>query len=95
VSGARRAIHPGESHRGVKSGSGWPAIIGGVETYRIVVKGRLSERFASAFCGMTLESRDGTTALVGDVADQSHLFGLLERVRSLGLELVRVEPGVK
>jgi hypothetical protein len=67
--------------------------IGGVETYRIVVKGRLSERFASAFCGMTLEVREGTTSLVGDVADQSQLFGLLERVRSLGLELVRVEPG--
>jgi len=28
---------------------------------------------------------------VGSVADQSHLFGLLERVRSLGLELLRVE----
>ena len=38
---------------------------------------------------------DGTTSLVGDVADQSQLFGLLERVRSLGLELVRVEPGAK
>ena len=68
--------------------------IRGVETYRIVVKGRLSERFASAFHGMTLEASDGTTSLVGEVADQSQLFGLLERVRSLGLELVRVEPGV-
>jgi hypothetical protein len=59
--------------------------------YRIVVRGRLSERFASGFAGMTVEPSDGTTALVGDVVDQSHLFGLLERVRSLGLELLRVE----
>ena len=73
--------------------SGGPddAIIGVVATYRIVVRGRLSERFASAFSGMSLEPCDGTTALVGSVADQSHLFGLLERVRSLGLELLRVE----
>jgi hypothetical protein len=59
--------------------------------YRIVVRGRLSDRFSSAFAGMTLEQGDRTTALVGPVADQSHLFGLLERVRSLGLDLVRVE----
>lgn len=59
--------------------------------YRIVVRGRLSERFSSAFAGMALVPCNGTTALVGAVADQSHLFGLLERVRSLGLELIRVE----
>jgi hypothetical protein len=61
-------------------------------SYRIVVRGRLSDRFASAFTGMTLESNGGTTALVGTVIDQSQLFGLLERVRSFGLELVSVEP---
>jgi hypothetical protein len=60
-------------------------------SYRIVVKGRLSQRFESAFSGMTLETGDGTTALVGPVRDQSHLFGVLERVRAFGLELVRVE----
>jgi hypothetical protein len=60
--------------------------------YRIVVRGRLSERFQSAFCGMTLHSQDGATALVGTLADQSHLFGLLEHIHSLGLELIRVEP---
>jgi hypothetical protein len=64
----------------------------GQTSYRIVVRGRLSDRFASAFAGMTLESNGGTTALVGTVIDQSQLFGLLERVRSFGLELVSVEP---
>lgn len=49
-------------------------------SYRIVVRGRLSDRFASAFAGMTLEANAGTTALVGTVVDQSQLFGLLERV---------------
>ena len=60
--------------------------------YRIVVRGGLSERFASAFGGMTLHVADGHTTLEGDLRDQSELFGVLERVRDLGLELVRVEP---
>jgi hypothetical protein len=60
-------------------------------TYRIVVRGRLSDRLAGAFSGMRLEACTGSTAIVGAVADQSHLFGVLERIRSLGLELVRLE----
>jgi hypothetical protein len=59
--------------------------------YRIVVRGRLTDRFGSAFAGLRLEPEDGSTALVGAISDQSHLFGVLERVRSLGLELLRVE----
>ena len=61
-------------------------------TYRIVVRGRLSDRLGSAFAGMALEPLEGATALVGVISDQSHLFGVLERVQSLGLELLRVEP---
>jgi hypothetical protein len=68
-----------------------PAMSTGATSYRIVVRGRLSDRFASAFAGMALEPRDGTTVLVGVLNDQSHLFGVLERIRSFGLELVRVE----
>jgi hypothetical protein len=59
---------------------------------RIVVRGRLSERFDSAFSGMRLETDGATTSLVGGIVDQSQLFGLLERIRSLGLELISVEP---
>jgi hypothetical protein len=64
-----------------------------VERYRIVVRGALSERFASAFEGMTLEPTNGSgmTVLVGDVRDQAQLYGLLDRVRDFGLELVAVE----
>jgi hypothetical protein len=60
--------------------------------YRIVVRGRLTDRLGSAFSGLELEQQEGATALVGVISDQSHLFGVLERVRSLGLELIRVEP---
>ena len=59
--------------------------------YRITVRGRLSERFALAFRGMTLERKPGETALVGMIADQGQLYGVLDRVRDFGLELVRLE----
>ena len=59
--------------------------------YRITVRGRLSERFASAFAGMTLERKPGETALVGVIADQGQLYGVLDRLRDFGLELVRLE----
>jgi hypothetical protein len=60
--------------------------------YQISVRGRLTERLGSAFAGMTMEPGAGQTALVGEIRDQSHLYGILDRVRSLGLELVSVEP---
>jgi hypothetical protein len=39
---------------------------------------------------MTLEPRPGQTALVGVVGDQAHLYGVLNRLRDLGIELVSV-----
>jgi hypothetical protein len=41
---------------------------------------------------MSLEPAPDLTVLVGEVRDQAHLFGLLDRGRDLGLELVAVEP---
>lgn len=60
--------------------------------YRIRIKGRLSDRFAQAFRGMRLVPEPNQTALLGIIEDQAHLFGILDRIRSLGLELVSVEP---
>jgi hypothetical protein len=60
--------------------------------YRIVLRGRLSDHFAAAFDGMTLELGPGQTVLVGDVRDQAHLYGLLDRLRDFGIELLSVEP---
>jgi hypothetical protein len=59
--------------------------------YRITVRGRLSDRFASAFEGMVLEAANGDTVLVGPIDDQGQLHGLLDRLRDFGLELVRLE----
>jgi hypothetical protein len=58
--------------------------------YEIVVKGELGPTVACAFEGMQLEARQGETAIVGDVADQAQLAGLLRRVSDLGLSLISV-----
>jgi hypothetical protein len=59
--------------------------------YRIVVRSELSDRYAVAFEGMELETKDGETILTGEVLDQPHLFGILERINGLGLELLSVQ----
>lgn len=60
--------------------------------YRIVLRGRLSQRFESAFDGMTMQCGPDQTVLVGDVRDQAHLYRLLDVVRDFGIELLVVEP---
>ena len=58
--------------------------------YRIVVRGRLSERYAVAFEGLELESGNGNTTMCGSFVDHAQLYGLLDRLRDLGIELVSV-----
>ena len=59
--------------------------------YRIRIEGRLSAQWQDWFDGMsvTLEA-DGTTLLSGPVPDQHALYGLLRKVRDLGLPLISV-----
>ena len=57
---------------------------------RITVHGRLSDRLAAAFDGMSLVRRRGATDLIGEITDQAQLHGLLSRIRDLGLELESV-----
>jgi hypothetical protein len=59
--------------------------------YRIVVRSELSNVYAVAFEGMEMESREGDTVLTGRMIDQPQLYGILERINGLGLELLSVE----
>jgi len=59
--------------------------------YRIVVRSELSERYAAAFEGMQMETKDGKTILIGEIIDQPHLFGILDRINGLGLQLLSVQ----
>lgn len=61
------------------------------KVYRIVMRGELSERYASAFEGMEMEAETGRTVLTGQVIDQTQLHGILDRIGSFGLELVSVQ----
>jgi hypothetical protein len=45
----------------------------------------------SLFEGLSVEPGIGQTALVGEIRDQSHLYGVLDLMRELGLDLVSVE----
>jgi hypothetical protein len=59
--------------------------------YRIVVRSELSKRYARAFHEMEMEIEAGQTILTGELVDQSHLYGLIDRIGALALDLVRVE----
>ena len=58
--------------------------------YEIVVRGRLSSRLECAFDDVTLLPRNGQTTLSADLVDQAQLYGLLNRLRDLAIELVSV-----
>jgi hypothetical protein len=60
--------------------------------YQICIRGRVTERLGSALEGMRLKSSATETVFTGEIRDQSQLYGLLDRVRDLGLELVSVQP---
>jgi hypothetical protein len=61
--------------------------------YEIRLTGHLDARWAARFDGLAiLHEADGTTVLSGEVADQSALHGLLQRVRDLGIPLISVTP---
>jgi hypothetical protein len=65
------------------------------QRYAIVVRGRLSSRYENAFDGVTLVAHKGQTTLLADLADQSQLYGLLNRLRDFGIELVSVNAATE
>jgi len=60
--------------------------------YQIRVSGQLDGRWARWFEGFTIQpAADDQTTLTGPIIDQADLYGVLNRVRDLGLELVSVQ----
>ena len=59
--------------------------------YEIRLKGHLDARWADQFEHMSFtHASDGTTILAGPVVDQAALYGVLRKVRDLGLPLLSV-----
>ena len=64
--------------------------------YEIRIQGHLQERWAEWFEEMTItREENGETSLRGHMVDQAALYGLLRKVRDLGLPLnsvTRIPP---
>jgi hypothetical protein len=75
----------------MKSGGKQMSRRGTWTVYRIVVESELSDKYAVAFEGMKMETKDGQTILIGEIIDQPQLYGILERINCLGLKLLSVE----
>jgi hypothetical protein len=58
--------------------------------YQFRIRGRLSEPLLERFDMLESENERVETVLYGPVRDQAELHGILERVQSLGLELIEV-----
>lgn len=59
------------------------------EQYEIRIEGHLSDFRARAFGGMRVELQaNGETLISGPLPDQAALFGLLIRIRDLGMPLI-------
>jgi hypothetical protein len=58
--------------------------------YVITVRGRIGPALLDAFEGMTAAITPTETLLRGRIVDQAALHGVLERIESLGLELIDV-----
>ena len=56
--------------------------------YEIRVQGELTPRWSCWFAGLTVQTSDGETVIVGPVDDQAALHGVLARIRDLGLPLL-------
>ncbi len=59
------------------------------DLYRIRVKGHLDPTWSAWFDGLTItQEPNGETVLSGRIVDQAGLFGILNKIHGLNLELV-------
>ena len=70
-----------------------PTQADGSMSYVFQIQGSLDPAWSHWFDDMTVTSRDdGTTVLRGLVHDQTALYGIIGRLRDLGLALLRCNP---
>ena len=56
----------------------------------IRVDGAVSEELVNAFPHLTSRTQRATTTLTGDLTDQEELQGVINHLRSLGIDVVEV-----
>jgi hypothetical protein len=63
-----------------------------MQRVEIRVKGQLDEQWSDWFEGLTItHTAENDTLLVGPVADQAALYGLLAKLEALGVPLLSVQ----
>jgi hypothetical protein len=81
----------GRIHEGVPDPEGWQVVPSAL--YEIEVRGVVGATTAAALEGFEVVSTaGGSTRLRGRVVDQSALYGVLNQISGLGLELTGVTP---
>ena len=64
------------------------------EIYQFRVKGYLDPERSDWFDGLTISHNEqGESILLGSIADQAALFGILVKIRDTGLPLLEVRRG--
>jgi hypothetical protein len=58
--------------------------------YEIRIRGRITKSFQAAFDDLTITMNPVETVIRGQAIDQAALYGILERIQALGLELVEI-----
>jgi len=59
-------------------------------SYEIRIKGRVGDPVLETFGNLDASVRPAETILRGELKDQAALHGLLDRIQSLGLELIEI-----
>jgi hypothetical protein len=63
------------------------------QRYEVIIRGHLTPQWAAVFDGMEVTfQEDGNTHILSNLIDQSALYGLLIRLRDLGITLISVKP---
>ena len=67
-----------------------------MQQVEIRIEGHLDQTWADWLDGFTLaHTEEGETILTGEVKDQAALYGLIAKLRDLGVKLISVNSGDK
>jgi hypothetical protein len=81
-------VHPRRVTLGHPAGRESPRVT--AASYEIRIRGRVGDPLLESFGGLDASVRPAETVLRGEIQDQAALHGLLDRIQSLGLELIEI-----
>ena len=57
---------------------------------KIIINGQIDESWKEWFKGMQVSKKDSYTILSGEINDEAHMHGILNRIRDFNLKLISV-----